>query len=515
MELLEDLAEGGSPIPDYSSIHGFLRKWGVEQLLGLFEEHKIDLEVLPLLDEQTVTELIPQIGVRMKFLNGWRREVVGDNLGLHEVLGYVCSFSANYPCRFCKASKEVIARQQVEDAHLLRSQENYEDDASKEDPSATGIKRVPVLNELIGYHVTENLAPDVMHDLLEGVFPLEIKLTVKSLISQGCFTLDELNNRINSFSYGFCDKKNKPSPISLSALSNPGGPSGQKASQMACLAMYLPLIIGDKVQENDDVWEVYLLLLDIYKIVMARSISRSATYFLKHLIHDHHELFRQVHQRNLTPKQHFMLHYPRAIRYLGPLVQYSSMRFEAKHRQFKKWANACNNFKNIAKTVATKHQQAQSTCGRFLPKEDLQSSVEIQYQIPVPVSSLDDDVSSSICASLHCSEDSLIAVASKAEVEGYQMKPNSMVVTNWTEEGPMFSQIQQIIVYREHLYLVLKPWKVTGFSRHYHAYTVQELSNNICVKRPTELLDYRPHHITQCHSKDDSSIYIAVRFNLV
>ncbi|XP_022111533.1 uncharacterized protein LOC110990748 isoform X1 [Acanthaster planci] len=78
MELLEDLAEGGSPIPDYSSIHGFLRKWGVEQLLGLFEEHKIDLEVLPLLDEQTVTELIPQIGVRMKFLNGWRREFQQD-----------------------------------------------------------------------------------------------------------------------------------------------------------------------------------------------------------------------------------------------------------------------------------------------------------------------------------------------------------------------------------------------------------------------------------------------------
>ena len=240
-------------------------------------------------------------------------QVIGDNLRLHDMLGYTTSFSANYPCRFCKARKEVVGCQLKEDSNILRNKENFYADSAIESLSLTGIKRVSVLNEVNGYHMTDNHAPDMMHDFLEGILPLEIKLTVRSLIDQGCFTLKKLNNRISSFSYGQVDKKNKPSSISPSAINNPGGPSGQKAAQMMCLAKYFPLIIGDLVEEGSDVWELFLLLLDIFKVVMARSISISATYSLKHLIHDHHALFLQVYpERHLTPKQHFILHYPRS-----------------------------------------------------------------------------------------------------------------------------------------------------------------------------------------------------------
>jgi len=31
--------------------------------------------------------------------------ILGDNLGLHSVLGFTESFVAHYPCRFCKLSK--------------------------------------------------------------------------------------------------------------------------------------------------------------------------------------------------------------------------------------------------------------------------------------------------------------------------------------------------------------------------------------------------------------------------
>ena len=65
------------------------------------------------------------------------------------------------------------------------------------------------------------------------------------------------------------------------------------------------------------------MLMEIVKIVMSKSISYSATFVLKALIKDHHEHFCKVFpDKPLTPKQHFMVHYPRIIRQLGPLHQY-------------------------------------------------------------------------------------------------------------------------------------------------------------------------------------------------
>lgn len=80
-----------------------------------------------------------------------------------------------------------------------------------------------ILNHLSNYHIIDNTTVDIMHDLFEGVIPKELKLVLGSLITQGCFTLDDINNRIASFDYGFIDKKNRPSPILSSAINNPGG----------------------------------------------------------------------------------------------------------------------------------------------------------------------------------------------------------------------------------------------------------------------------------------------------
>ncbi|XP_041475762.1 uncharacterized protein LOC121424221 [Lytechinus variegatus] len=66
----------------------------------------------------------------------WKRVytvVIGDNLGLHESLGFVGSFSANYPCRFCKAPKEIIRRQLTPDSALLRSKETFHEDLALDD----------------------------------------------------------------------------------------------------------------------------------------------------------------------------------------------------------------------------------------------------------------------------------------------------------------------------------------------------------------------------------------------
>jgi hypothetical protein len=73
-----------------------------------------------------------------------------------------------------------------------------------------GVARDAVLNELQYFHVTNGLAPDVMHDLLEGVLPLCMKHLLKQFMETGVLRIQELNRRIDSFQFGPMDTSNRP-----------------------------------------------------------------------------------------------------------------------------------------------------------------------------------------------------------------------------------------------------------------------------------------------------------------
>lgn len=87
--------------------------------------------------------------------------------------------------------------------------------------STYGVKRSSILNQSRYFHVVDGLDLDVMHDQLEGVLPLEIKLLLKKYINMDkYFTLDILNERISSFNYPLVDASNKPSSIKQQVLSS-------------------------------------------------------------------------------------------------------------------------------------------------------------------------------------------------------------------------------------------------------------------------------------------------------
>lgn len=75
--------------------------------------------------------------------------------------------------------------------------------------------------------------------------------------------------------------------------------------------------------------------------------------------------------RKLTPKLHFLTHYPNLIRLSGPLTHMSMFRYEAKHKQLKTIAENTNNFRNINKTMASKHQKWFSGSG-YTYKDDIE-----------------------------------------------------------------------------------------------------------------------------------------------
>ncbi len=80
------------------------------------------------------------------------------------------------------------------------------------------------------------------------------------------------------------------------------------------LAINLPLMIGDKICLGDENWECFLLLLDILQLCTTRVASSAQAGILEALIHDHHQLFIRCYPgANVTPKLHYMVHFPRQI----------------------------------------------------------------------------------------------------------------------------------------------------------------------------------------------------------
>jgi hypothetical protein len=61
--------------------------------------------------------------------------------------------------------------------------------------------------------------------------------------------------------------------------------------------------------------------------------------------------------RQLIPKMHHLVHYPRYIRDNGPLGAVWCMRYEAKHAYFKSLQRAIGNWINVPWTLSYRHQQ--------------------------------------------------------------------------------------------------------------------------------------------------------------
>ncbi len=119
-----------------------------------------------------------------------------------------------------------------EEDFQLRTPETYDRNCTRleglfpeEDSVTYGLNYRSPLNKIEHFHVAMSQLPqDIMHVLFEGVIPLEIKLMLRVFIyEKKYFTLNQLNNRIQNFSYGKTESRNKvPKPIEVSHLSSEG-----------------------------------------------------------------------------------------------------------------------------------------------------------------------------------------------------------------------------------------------------------------------------------------------------
>lgn len=126
--------------------------------------------------------------------------IIGDNLSLNKILGFVQSFSSNSPCRICQASISEIRTFTLENSKLTRNRENYANDVKLKNFSVTGIHEPSVFDKVENYNTIENPHLDFLHDWLEGTINVTMVHIINDFIYEfKMFTLEELNLAIKEF----------------------------------------------------------------------------------------------------------------------------------------------------------------------------------------------------------------------------------------------------------------------------------------------------------------------------
>lgn len=294
--------------------------------------------------------------------------ITGDNLGVHSILGLVENFNALNYCRFCTTSRDDCHTQIRENKLSLRTIQDYDTHIVNK----IGVKESCIWNTLGSFHVYDNITCDVMHDLFEGVCRYDMALIIQYFIKQKHFTLDMLNSRMKYFTYD-PSEKNVPPGIKNEHLKN--GCIVLSSSEMSCLVRNFRFLVGaDCIPKGNKVWHFYLILFDIIQILLTVHFSENTLQFLKSQIEAHHKLYLELFEQKLKPKHHLLLHYPTIIERTGPPKLFSCERNEAKHKEFKTYAQNIRSRRNLPYSLALRTQE--KCCHRIIAKKGLNNIID-------------------------------------------------------------------------------------------------------------------------------------------
>ena len=285
--------------------------------------------------------------------------ISADNLASHEIGGFRSCFNSGKICRFCMADYNDISKYSSEtevDFPRIRNASDHAYHVSSVEIDkrlipAYGVVKKCAFSALESFDLTLSLPPDCMHDILEGVLVIDLKVVLRGLIDQKILTVATFNDRLQLFQYGLNERRNIPALLSESF---PNTNLAGSAAQKWHLFLLLPFLIGDLVPLDNDFWDLYMLSRKMTDIIFAPVVKVSQLAYLDMIISQHHKLLYQLAPQSITPKCHFITHYPRLMLLFGPLRNIWCMRFEGYHSYLK--SVVAGNFKNICKTLAERNQ---------------------------------------------------------------------------------------------------------------------------------------------------------------
>lgn len=374
--------------------------------------------------------------------------VLGDNLGLHSILGFSEGFSGNSFCRFCHIKKNDRNNIFDEGECSLQTKENYDNDILKHDSTQTGIVNECIFHKIPHFHVTKNLSVDVMHDLLEGVCQYDMGLILHKLIKVSeLFPLDEVNLRIKGMDYG--RSKNIPPEILDSHIKQKR--LKMSASEMLTFVRYFQYIFCSIIPNDNDVWDLYEELRDIVELTASENVHKDCVPQLRLKVAEYLQLLNNLFLGSIKPKHHFLIHYARVLLESGPIWKMCSMRFESKHREGKIVARAAVSRVNVCHTVAIKHQ-LRLNYQLLFSKEILAFIYDPSLMKMAPMKTLSDVEFFKQLINVDIQDDEVIGTVKKVLFERQIISPGTLIMIP-SEDGPIFYNVKHILKYNAFLFV--------------------------------------------------------------
>lgn len=322
------------------------------------------------------------------------------------------------------------------------------------------------------------------------------------------FTIEEFNERITAFDF----LGTKPTDIDLGLCKRDDSKIKQSASQMMALCHEFALIIDDKIPESEPHWHIFLVLLRICSCAVAPLCTHDLIAYLRICVEEYLRTFRELYPRKtLIPKQHYMLHYASQMDRFGPLIHSWTMRQESK-LSFVKRVSRSSNYKNVAKTVAQRHQfwfcyQIQSNSHMLTPQLEVSPK-----QLTNTLACEDDYVQSvlkhvfpSLCA------DAIICHPNWVNLQSSHFYKGLYVLVKYDDMNPTFGKIIDLITIEGVLIICVIEYCGDVFISHYNAFRIKS-RGIVSAINVYSLSDHRPFYARSSFSSSDNNLYITLPY---
>ena len=311
-----------------------------------------------------------------------------------------------------------------------------------------------------------------------------------------------INDVLGHFKYQGSDKVNRPSKL-LSTTN-----VKQTASQMWNFLRFFPLQFSPFIPADEPLWELVILLVSIVDVVMSPCQCPESIALMHTHIQDFNDIVRETFgSDSLTPKMHFLTHYPSLTSKFGPLYHCSTLRFEAKHSYFKSIARQTKNTKNICYTLAKRHQllQCYQSCSTNLLANEMVAGQVRETK----VDELPEDIQLLI-APLHV-PGSHYQKASKVTINGTKYCKDMCLCVAVKGGLCQFAQIDMIFIKECEAYFVCNDYTTISYDKKRHAYLLSVNPDVKSLRKQSSFLSYYPLHIYT----NDGHKFVVLKYTII
>jgi hypothetical protein len=222
----------------------------------------------------------------------------------------------------------------------------------------------------------------------------------------------------------------------------------------------MPLFVGDKIaNKRDCVWQLVLVMRGVVELVCSPRATLEQVSYMNDKIEEYIELRMQCFpEKKLKPNRHYITHYPALTMQCGPLIRIWTLRFESKHSFFKKAIRSAQNFKNVTKTCAEKHQLLQA----FYSAGSLFGTVvNLSHSLPFHIDLYNDNVTDAVRKFPYLCNSTETEVAETGVVHNITYEKGMFVFLKHDHEELLVGQIKLILAYRNNdVFFVVEPKQI-------------------------------------------------------